>query len=118
MGRFQTTSQTYYDDVDVRATVELIVEFEPKLESFTEHLIDMKTAQSRVYLMYARYETVDHSTINNVSWNVIRFLNLAKLSLAARRIKDLMLPHSRSDVIVLSLGHLSENYSSLEIRIP
>jgi len=40
--------------VDVRATVELIVEFEPKLESFTEHLIDMKTAQSRVYLMYAR----------------------------------------------------------------
>ncbi|XP_020799514.1 glutamate [NMDA] receptor subunit 1 [Drosophila serrata] len=56
LGRFQTTSQTYYDDVDVRATVELIVEFEPKLESFTEHLIDMKTAQSRVYLMYASTE--------------------------------------------------------------
>ncbi|KAH8278958.1 hypothetical protein KR018_011777 [Drosophila ironensis] len=56
LGRFQTTSQTYYDDVDVRATVELIVEFEPKLESFTEHLIDMKTAQSRVYLVYASTE--------------------------------------------------------------
>ncbi|TDG47571.1 hypothetical protein AWZ03_006010 [Drosophila navojoa] len=56
LGRFQTTSQTYYDDVDARATVELIVEFEPKLESFTEHLIDMKTAQSRVYLVYASTE--------------------------------------------------------------
>lgn len=54
LGRFQTTSQTYYDDIDVRATVEMIVEFEPKLESFAEHLIDMKTAQSRVYLVYAR----------------------------------------------------------------
>lgn len=54
LGRFQTTSQNYYDDIDVRATVEMIVEFEPKLESFAEHLIDMKTAQSRVYLVYAR----------------------------------------------------------------
>lgn len=54
LGRFQTTSQTYYDDIDVRATVEMIVEFEPKLESFAEHLIDMKTAQSRVYLVYVR----------------------------------------------------------------
>lgn len=57
----------------MRATVELIVEFEPKLESFTEHLIDMKTAQSRVYLMYARYEPIDYATINNVSWNELRF---------------------------------------------
>lgn len=56
MGRFQTTSQNYYDDIDVRATVEMIVEFEPKLDSFAEHLIDMKTAQSRVYLVYARWE--------------------------------------------------------------
>lgn len=54
LGRFQTTSQTNYDDIDVRATVESIVEFEPKLESFSEHLIDMKTAQSRVYLLYAK----------------------------------------------------------------
>ncbi|XP_002064686.2 glutamate [NMDA] receptor subunit 1 isoform X1 [Drosophila willistoni] len=56
LGRFQTTSQTYYDDVDVRATVEMIVEFEPKLTSFSEHLTYMKTAQSRVYLMYASTE--------------------------------------------------------------
>lgn len=55
MGRFQTTSQTNYDDIDVRATVESIVEFEPKLETFTEHLTDMKTAQSRVYLLYAKW---------------------------------------------------------------
>ncbi|KAM7364715.1 glutamate ionotropic receptor NMDA type subunit 1 isoform 3-T3 [Cochliomyia hominivorax] len=56
LGRFQTTSQNYYDDIDVRATVEMIVEFEPKLESFAEHLLDMKTAQSRVYLVYASTE--------------------------------------------------------------
>ncbi|XP_038122259.1 glutamate [NMDA] receptor subunit 1 isoform X3 [Culex quinquefasciatus] len=56
LGRFQTTSQTNYDDIDVRATVESIIEFEPKLESFTENLIEMKTAQSRVYLLYANEE--------------------------------------------------------------
>ncbi|XP_058450496.1 glutamate [NMDA] receptor subunit 1 isoform X2 [Malaya genurostris] len=53
LGRFQTTSQTNYDDIDVRATVESIIEFEPKLDTFTENLLDMKTAQSRVYLLYA-----------------------------------------------------------------
>jgi hypothetical protein len=54
LGRFQTTSQTNYDDIDVRANVESIVEFEPKLESFAEHLAELKTAQSRVYLLYAK----------------------------------------------------------------
>lgn len=54
LGRFQTTSQTYYDDIEVRATVESIVEFDPKLDSFTEQLMEMKAAQSRVYLLYAR----------------------------------------------------------------
>lgn len=54
LGRFQTTSQTNYDDIDVRATVESIIEFEPKLDTFGEHLIDMKSAQSRVYLLYAK----------------------------------------------------------------
>ncbi|XP_040152491.1 glutamate [NMDA] receptor subunit 1 [Anopheles arabiensis] len=56
LGRFQTTSQTNYDDIDVRATVESIVEFEPKLDSFSSYLMDMKTAQSRVYLLYASQE--------------------------------------------------------------
>lgn len=54
LGRFQTTSQTNYDDIDVRANVESIVEFEPKLESFAEHLLELKSAQSRVYLLYAK----------------------------------------------------------------
>ena len=54
LGRFQTTSHTNYDDIDVRANVESIVEFEPKLESFVEHLVDLKTAQARVYLLYAK----------------------------------------------------------------
>lgn len=54
LGRFQTTSQTNYDDIDVRANVESIVEFEPKLESFAEHLAELRTAQSRVYLLYAK----------------------------------------------------------------
>ncbi|XP_053696942.1 glutamate [NMDA] receptor subunit 1 [Sabethes cyaneus] len=53
LGRFQTTSQTNYDDIDVRATVESIIEFEPKLETFTDNLLELKTAQSRVYLLYA-----------------------------------------------------------------
>ncbi|XP_014091080.1 glutamate [NMDA] receptor subunit 1 [Bactrocera oleae] len=71
LGRFQTTSQTNYDDIDVRATVEMIVEFEPKLDSFTEHLIDMKTAQSRVYLLYASTEDAQvifrDAAINNMT---------------------------------------------------
>lgn len=54
LGRFQTSSQTYYDDIEVRATVESIVEFEPKLDSFRDQLLEMKAAQSRVYLLYAR----------------------------------------------------------------
>lgn len=54
LGRFQTTSQTYYDDIDVRATVEMIIEFEPKLTNFTERLQETKSSQSRVYLLYAR----------------------------------------------------------------
>ena len=29
-------------------------EFEPGLESFNEQLLEMKNAQARVYLMYAR----------------------------------------------------------------
>ncbi|XP_058820957.1 glutamate [NMDA] receptor subunit 1 isoform X2 [Topomyia yanbarensis] len=56
LGRFQTTSQTNYDDIDVRATVESIIEFEPKLDTFSENLLEMKTAQSRVYLLYANSE--------------------------------------------------------------
>lgn len=31
------------------------MEFEPGLDSFTEQLQDLKGAQARVYLMYARY---------------------------------------------------------------
>jgi glutamate receptor ionotropic, NMDA 1 len=54
LGKLQTTSLINYDDVDVRANVESIVEFEPKLESFLEHLVELKSAQSRVYLLYAK----------------------------------------------------------------
>ncbi|KAL5274466.1 GRIN1 family protein [Megaselia abdita] len=61
LGRFQTTSQTYYDDIDVRATVEMIIEFEPKLTDFKERLMETKSSQSRVYLVYA--STDDAQTI-------------------------------------------------------
>lgn len=54
LGRFQTASQTNYEEADVRATVETIIEFDPKLESFNEHLYAMKNALSRVYMLYAR----------------------------------------------------------------
>ena len=53
LGRFQTTSQSMQDDVEIKVQVEAVIEFEPGLDSFTEQLQDMKNAQARVYLMYA-----------------------------------------------------------------
>ncbi|XP_022901421.1 glutamate [NMDA] receptor subunit 1 [Onthophagus taurus] len=53
LGRFQTTSQTLEDDIEIKVQVENVLEFEPGLESFTEQLLEMKSAQARVYLMYA-----------------------------------------------------------------
>ncbi|XP_044018621.1 glutamate [NMDA] receptor subunit 1 isoform X2 [Aphidius gifuensis] len=51
LGRFQTTSQSLEDDVEIK--VESVLEFEPGLENFTTQLMDMKNAQARVVLMYA-----------------------------------------------------------------
>ncbi|XP_046474895.1 NMDA receptor 1 isoform X3 [Neodiprion pinetum] len=51
LGRFQTTSQSLEDDVEIK--VESVVEFEPGLMNFTEQLLEMANAQARVYLMYA-----------------------------------------------------------------
>ncbi|GLG98564.1 Glutamate [NMDA] receptor subunit 1 [Gryllus bimaculatus] len=53
LGRFQTTSQSLEDDVEIKVQVELVIEFEPGIETFTEQLLEMKSALSRVYLMYA-----------------------------------------------------------------
>lgn len=53
LGRFQTTSQSLEDDVEIKVHVESVMEFEPGLESFTEQLIYMKSAQARVFLMYS-----------------------------------------------------------------
>ncbi|XP_015598451.1 glutamate [NMDA] receptor subunit 1 isoform X2 [Cephus cinctus] len=53
LGRFQTTSQSLEDDVEIKVHVESVIEFEPGLESFTKQLMDMKSAQARVCLMYA-----------------------------------------------------------------
>lgn len=54
LGRFQATSQIIVGDSEVRANVEAIVEFDPKLDSAIDILYDLKTAQSRVYLLYAK----------------------------------------------------------------
>ena len=35
--------------------VESVIEFEPGLDSFTQQLMDMKTAQARVCLLYASW---------------------------------------------------------------
>ncbi|KAK0095902.1 hypothetical protein PV326_007060 [Microctonus aethiopoides] len=51
LGRFQTTSQSLEDDVEIK--VESVIEFEPGLENFTHQLVEMKNAQARVCLMYA-----------------------------------------------------------------
>ncbi|KOX68537.1 Glutamate [NMDA] receptor subunit 1 [Melipona quadrifasciata] len=53
LGRFQTTSQNLEDDVEIKVQVESVIEFEPGLDSFTQQLMDMKTAQARVCLLYA-----------------------------------------------------------------
>ncbi|KAK4876462.1 hypothetical protein RN001_012884 [Aquatica leii] len=53
LGRFQTTSQNLEDDIEIKVQVESIIEFEPGLENFVDQLIDIKNAQSRVYLLYA-----------------------------------------------------------------
>ncbi|XP_012278038.1 glutamate [NMDA] receptor subunit 1 [Orussus abietinus] len=53
LGRFQTTSQSLEDDVEIKVHVESVIEFEPGLTSFTEQLMEMKSAQARVCLMYA-----------------------------------------------------------------
>ncbi|KAI4460982.1 ionotropic glutamate receptor [Holotrichia oblita] len=53
LGRFQTTSQSLEDDIEIKVQVESVVEFEPGLESFTDLLLEMKNAQARVYLMYS-----------------------------------------------------------------
>ncbi|XP_063374819.1 glutamate [NMDA] receptor subunit 1 [Cydia amplana] len=53
LGRFQTTSQSVDEDVDRKVVVEQVIEFEPGLDSFSDKLIEVKTARSRVFLMYA-----------------------------------------------------------------
>uniref|UniRef100_A0A1B6KRF5 Receptor ligand binding region domain-containing protein n=1 Tax=Graphocephala atropunctata TaxID=36148 RepID=A0A1B6KRF5_9HEMI len=53
LGRFQTTSQSMEDDVEVKVQVESVIEFEPGLESFIEQLQEINNAQARVYLVYA-----------------------------------------------------------------
>ncbi|XP_020290283.1 glutamate [NMDA] receptor subunit 1 isoform X2 [Pseudomyrmex gracilis] len=58
LGRFQTTSQNLEEDVEIKVHVELVIEFEPGLDSFVEQLIDMKSAQARVCLMYASHVLV------------------------------------------------------------
>ncbi|XP_066591394.1 glutamate [NMDA] receptor subunit 1 isoform X2 [Prorops nasuta] len=53
LGRFQTTSQSLEDDVEIKVHVETVIEFEPGLVNFMDQLMDMKSAQARVCLMYA-----------------------------------------------------------------
>ncbi|XP_057662984.1 glutamate [NMDA] receptor subunit 1 [Diorhabda carinulata] len=53
LGRFQTTSQSLEDDVDIKVQVESVIEFESGLDSFKDQLLELKNAQSRVYLVYA-----------------------------------------------------------------
>ncbi|XP_059473836.1 glutamate [NMDA] receptor subunit 1 [Neocloeon triangulifer] len=59
LGRFQTASQSSEDDVEVRVNVELVIEFEPGLDSFAEQLHELKGAQARVYLLYAGKEDAE-----------------------------------------------------------
>ncbi|XP_011496545.1 PREDICTED: glutamate [NMDA] receptor subunit 1 [Ceratosolen solmsi marchali] len=58
LGRFQTTSQILEDDMEIKIQVEYVIEFEPGLQNFKDQLLELKNAQSRVYLMYASYVLV------------------------------------------------------------
>ncbi|XP_031786058.1 glutamate [NMDA] receptor subunit 1 isoform X5 [Nasonia vitripennis] len=58
LGRFQSTSQILEDDMEVKIQVENVIEFEPGLSNFKSELLLLKSAQSRVYLMYASYVLV------------------------------------------------------------
>lgn len=71
LGRFQTTSQSLEDDVEIKVQVESIIEFEAGLENFKQQLSDMKNAQSRVYLMYARYLNI-LSCFPKVDFNIFQ----------------------------------------------
>ncbi|XP_066139509.1 glutamate [NMDA] receptor subunit 1 isoform X2 [Euwallacea fornicatus] len=53
LGRFQTTSQSLEDDIEIKFQVETVIEFETGLASFHSQLLEIKSAQARVYLMYA-----------------------------------------------------------------
>ncbi|XP_011300485.1 glutamate [NMDA] receptor subunit 1 isoform X1 [Fopius arisanus] len=53
LGRFQTTSQSLEDDVEIKVHVESVIEFEPGLDNFSQQLMETKNAQARVVLMYA-----------------------------------------------------------------
>ncbi|XP_008560192.1 glutamate [NMDA] receptor subunit 1 [Microplitis demolitor] len=53
LGRFQTTSQSLEDDIEIKVHVETVIEFEPGLDSFKAHLNEIAEAQARVCLMYA-----------------------------------------------------------------
>ncbi|XP_021935568.1 glutamate [NMDA] receptor subunit 1 isoform X2 [Zootermopsis nevadensis] len=53
LGRFQSTSQSLEEDVEMKVQVESVIEFEPGLDNFIDQLLEVKNAQSRVYVMYA-----------------------------------------------------------------
>ncbi|XP_076654461.1 glutamate ionotropic receptor NMDA type subunit 1 isoform X2 [Halictus rubicundus] len=59
LGRFQTTSQNLDAYVEIKVQVDPIIEFEPGLEDFTQQLMDMKSAQARVCLLYASKTDAD-----------------------------------------------------------
>ncbi|KAK6640747.1 Glutamate [NMDA] receptor subunit 1 [Polyplax serrata] len=59
LGRFQTTSQSLEDDVEIKVSVESVIEFETGLDSFVDELNEMSNAQARVYLMYANKDDAE-----------------------------------------------------------
>ncbi|KAL0276444.1 UNVERIFIED_CONTAM: hypothetical protein PYX00_004018 [Menopon gallinae] len=59
LGRFQTTSQSLEDDVEIKVLVESVIEFEAGLQSFVSQISGMANAQARVYLMYASKEDAE-----------------------------------------------------------
>ncbi|KAF2361090.1 Receptor ligand binding region [Trinorchestia longiramus] len=51
LGRFRNNAQNHEDDKDIK--VEMVIEFEPGLNDFVEHIKMMRDASARVILLYA-----------------------------------------------------------------
>ncbi|XP_058790352.1 glutamate [NMDA] receptor subunit 1 isoform X2 [Phymastichus coffea] len=72
LGRFQSTSQIFEDDIEIKIQVEHVIEFEPGVKNFNNQLLELKNAQSRVILLYASAQDAEIIFDNASNLNMTR----------------------------------------------